>query len=343
MRRFATAGAPHIAPTRRVRGLMLELLAALLPAVLAHWWFFGPGILVQIALAVAFALTFEATMLKLRARPIQPFLGDGSAAVAAVLFALCVPPWSPWWISALGMLAAIVLAKQLYGGLGHNPFNPAMVGYAVVLLSFPLELSSWLPPAGAERPAPGWSATLAAIFLGERPGGWDAITAATPLERIRHGRAEAMTLSEIRTDPAFGVLAGRGWEWIALLYLAGGLWLCWRRVAAWQVPAGMLGAAFALSLVLHLWDPSRHPGPFEALLLGGLLLGAFFIATDPVSGSTTPRGRWIFGIGCGLLVIAIRTWGGYPDGVAFAVLLMNCTVPWLDLNTRPRVFGESGR
>lgn len=343
MRRFSTSGAPHFPPSGSVRGVMGLVLLALLPGVVTSAWFFGPGVLVQIALASGFALGFEALMLKLRGQPLRPFIGDLSAPLAAVLFALCLPPLAPWWIAAIGMLAAIVLAKHLYGGLGHNLFNPAMVGYAVVLVCFPLELSRW-PAALDPSDSLGLAEALRSIFLGQAPGsGWDAMAQPTPLDALRIGASQGMSLGEIVAPPVFGAVGGHGWEWLAAAYALGGLLLLWLRIIPWQVPVALIGTLLLVSLPFHLLDPDLHPPPWLHLTSGGLMLAAFFIATDPVSGCTTPRGRLIFAAGVVLLALAIRRWGAYPDGVAFAVLLMNCAAPWIDLHTRPQIYGERGR
>lgn len=319
------------------------VLLALLPGVATQAWFFGPGVLLQIALAIGFALAFEAMMLRLRGQPLRPFIGDLSAPLAAVLFALCLPPLAPWWIGAIGMLAAIVLAKHLYGGLGHNLFNPAMVGFAVVLVCFPLELSRW-PAALDPATSIGWGDALRTIALGIAPApGWDAMAQPTPLDALRIEASKGLSLGEILAQPAFGAVGGRGWESIALAYALGGAALLWLRIIPWQVPTAVLGTVLLLSLPFHLFDPDLHPPPLQHLASGGLMLAAFFIATDPVSGCTTPRGRLLFGAGVALLTLAIRRWGAYPDGVAFAVLLMNCAAPWIDLHTRPRIYGERGR
>lgn len=341
MRTFETAPAPHWTPRNTVRRVMLLVLAALLPGTLAHVWFFGPGVLVQIALATTFALAVEAAMLRLRRQPVRRYLSDGSALVTAWLFALCIPPLAPWWIAALAMLAAIGAAKHLYGGLGYNLFNPAMVGYAVVLICFPLELSQWLPPSGLSESTVGFDEALRAIFAGIAPdGGWDAVTGATPLEVVRELTARGETLAEVRGEPLFGDFGGRGWEWIANFYALGGIALCWLRVADWRTPVAVLGTTIALTLPFWLADPDVHPLPLQHVFSGGLVLAAFFIATDPVSGSTTPRGRWLFGAGVAALTLVIRRWGAYPDGVAFAVLLMNAAAPLIDRLTPPRIFGR---
>jgi len=334
-RKFATGGAPHFPPHSTVAGVMQQLLLALVPGIIAYGWFFGPGILVQILLAVTFALGFEALMLKARMQPVRLFLGDWSAVVTAVLFALCLPPLAPWWIALIGMLFAIVLAKHLYGGLGQNVFNPAMVGYVVVLISFPQVMALWLPPSSIASHSLSLGETLTTIFSGSLPEhlSW-------PLDAIRASLSAGKMVSEARLSPVFGDFGGRGWEWIANFYALGGLWLLWRRVITWHVPVTMIGSVAALGLVSYLADPGSNPVPLQHIFSGALVLGAFFIATDPVTGCVSTRGRLIFGAGVGILTLVIRRWGGYPDGVAFAVLVMNMAAPLIDRYTRPRIFGQ---
>jgi electron transport complex protein RnfD len=321
---------------------MLQVIYALLPAIAAHVWFFGPGILVQLILAIGFALGFEALVLKIRKRPVGLFLGDFSAVLTAILFALCVPPLAPWWIAFFGMLFAIVIAKHLYGGLGHNMFNPAMVGYVVVLICFPQAMTAWLPPVSIAQDSLGLLDTIATVFTGHPPSplNWDAITEATPLDTIRTSIASGQMISEARQSPVFGDFGGLGWEWIANWYALGGVWLLWRRIISWHLPAAMIGSVLFLGTAAWLADPGNNPAPLQHVFSGALIVGAFFIATDPVSGCTSNRGRLVFGAGVGIITLAIRRWGGYPDGVAFAVLLMNMAAPLIDRYTRPRIFGK---
>jgi electron transport complex protein RnfD len=343
-RRFDTGQAPHFPPQTTVARVMLQVILALVPAVVAHVWYFGPGILVQIILAAGFAVAFEAASLAVRRKPVRLFLGDYSALLTAILFALCLPPLAPWWIALTGMFFAIVIAKHLFGGLGHNPFNPAMVGYVVVLISFPQAMTAWLEPAAIAEYAPGLADTLLAIATGAAPAdiSWDAVTGATPLDAIRTSVATGRTITEARQLPIFGDFGGLGWEWIANWYAIGGLWLLWRRVIGWQVPVTMIGTVLFLGLAAWLADPSSNPAPLQHVFSGALIVGAFFIATDPVSGCTSARGRLVFGAGVGVITLVIRRWGGYPDGVAFAVLLMNMFAPLIDRYTRPRIFGHGG-
>lgn len=341
MRQFDAQAAPHFRAQNSVRRMMLEVLLALIPGIAAHLWFFGPAILIQLTLACFCALVFEALCLKARRRPLLPHLNDLSAPLTAVLYVLCLPPLMPWYTTVIGLLFAIVVAKHLYGGLGHNLFNPAMVGYAVILVAYPLHATRWLPPASLAETPIGLMAALEAIITGQLPSplSFDAVTEATPLDLWQNGVASGQMISEIRTGEVFGAYGGVGWEWIALGYLAGGLYLIARGIISWRVPVALIATVVLLTLPGSLIDADRNPQVLEQLLTGGFMLAAFFIATDPVSGSTTPRGMLIFGAGVALLTLIIRRWGAYPDGIAFAVLMMNMAVPLIDRHTRTRVFG----
>jgi len=321
---------------------MRQVLYALGPGICAYVWVFGPGVVVQIFLSVTFALAFETAMLIIRRQPVNLFLSDWSATVTAVLFALCLPPLVPWWITCLGMFFAIVIAKHLYGGLGQNLFNPAMVGYVVVLISFPQIMTQWTAPLAIATASLGFEDTLTVIISGQLPSGmdWDSITQATPLDTLRTAVANGQTIIEARQSPIFGDFGGRGWEWIANWYAIGGMWLLWRRVISWHVPVTMIGSVILLGLAAFLIDPGGSPSPLQHVFSGALVFGAFFVATDPVSGCTSNRGKLFFGAGVGCLTLAIRRWGGYPDGVAFAVLMMNMAAPLIDRYTRPRIYGH---
>jgi electron transport complex protein RnfD len=332
---------PFLREARSVRGVMLAVLAALLPAIAVWVWLFGGGILLTLGIASVAALAAEAAMLRLRRLPVWQGIGDGSALLTAWLIALCLSPLTPWWITAVATLFAIVVAKHLYGGLGQNPFNPAMVGFAVCVVSFPALISQW-PVAGVDT-----ATQFAWILGGER---LDGITQATALDHLKTGLRIAAdetarpAVAALRADDSIhGLLGGRGWEWVALAYLAGGLWLLARGLITWHVPLAFLATLAACSGVLWLWQPESFANPLFHLFTGGTMLAAFFIVTDPVSGATTPRGKLIFGAGCALLAIVIRLWGAYPDGIAFAVLLMNLCVPLIDMYTQPPVFGAERR
>lgn len=339
--RFPAVSSPHVEPAHDVAWVMRQVLYALVPGTLAYAWYFGWSILINVTFAALVALALEAAVLALRGKPLRPYLGDHSAVVTAWLLALALPSHAPWWLIVVAVGFAIVAGKHLYGGLGYNPFNPAMIGYVVVLVSFPVEMTRWVAPAALNPDPLGPLESLRVLFTGDLPAGttWDAITTATPLDAVKTGLASNATITEVRASPLFGDFGGIGWEWIANWWFIGGLFLLYRRVITWRVPVAMLFTLGAVALLFFLVDPDRFGSPGFHVFSGGAMLGAFFIATDPVSGSTTPRGQLLFGAGIGLLTYVIRTWGGYPDGVAFAVLLMNMAAPTIDQYTQPRVFG----
>lgn len=326
---------PYLRRPVSVRQVMAEVLLALLPSLAVYVWLFGIGVLVQVALALIGALLAEAAMLKTRGKPLALFLGDLSAVVTAALIGLAFPPIAPWWLVVSASALAIVVAKHLYGGLGQNPFNPAMIAYALMIVSFPALMSQW--PGSGQLSA---AHQLNLIFGGERI--LDAITSATPLDALRTALHSAVgtPVASILEGRAFGVLGGRGWEWISLAYLAGGLFLLARRIITWHIPAAFLATLALISAVAWFANPQVYAPPFFHIASGGALLGAFFILTDPVTGATTPRGKLLFGGGAALVTWIIRTWGAYPDGVAFATLLMNLCVPLIDMKTQPPVFGH---
>jgi len=339
---FATAVSPHLKPRASVTRVMASVLLALVPGIAALWYFFGWGVLIHVILALLSAWCAEALMLGLRRRPIRPALGDLSAAVTAVLLAISLPPIAPWWITVSGAMFAIVIAKHLYGGLGYNPFNPAMAGYVLLLISFPKHMTAWSPPEG-QGSSLDFIATLRWILLRQLPDGisYDAMTMATPLDAMKTQLGLQKAVAEISQGPIFGLFAGKGSEWVASAFLLGGVWLVWRRYAAWQIPTGILASLAVLSTLFYWYDSAHYTSPLFQLFSGATMLGAFFIATDPVTAATTPRGRLIYGTLIGVLVFVIRVWGGYPDAMAFAVLLMNFAAPTIDYYTRPRVFGHS--
>jgi len=339
---FKVSTAPYTLSGNRVRRVMGWVLLALVPAAFVHVVFFGYGLLVNITLAVTTGLACETLALRLRSQPIAPFLWDGSAVVTGTLLAFCIPPLAPWWLTVSGTAFAVLLVKHLYGGLGRNTFNPAMVGYVVLLVSFPVQMTRWPAPLGANPNAPlDLHDTLAAIFTGASANGiFDAITSATPIAAVKTGLNFGRTLEELANQPVFGYWAGRGWEMISLATLAGGVLLLIAGVIRWHIPVAMLSAIALMAALVHAMDPGSYPGITFHLLSGATMLGAFFIATDPVTAATSDRGRLVYGACVGVLTYIIRTWGGYNDGVAFAVLLMNSAVPLLDRYTVPRIYGE---
>jgi Na+-translocating ferredoxin:NAD+ oxidoreductase subunit D len=315
---FPTSPSPQLIAGYTVPRVMVQVLCALVPVLAVQVYLHGPGPLRLVAVACVTALASEALALALRRRPSQAALRDGSVLVTAVLLALAVPPLLPGWLLAFGTAFAVLIGKHAYGGLGQNPFNPAMVGYAVLLISFPLEMTRW-PVPGPE---------------------WDALTGATALDALRTGLRQGYTMQEVRAGAEFGRFGAAGSEWVNLAALAGGLYLLGRRIIRWQIPVAMLAGLAVPAALAHGLDPGGHASGTFHLASGATMLGAFFIATDPVSAATSDRGRLLYGAGIGLLTWIIRSWGGYPDGVAFAVLLMNLAVPLLDRLTVPRIHGH---
>ena len=339
---FPTHSSPYLPLKTSVTRVMLQVMLGLIPGAICLIWFFGWGILFNLAIATLTAAGAEALMLGLRGKPVLATLGDGSAILTGLLLGLSLPPLAPWWIPLVGALFAIVVAKQLYGGLGYNPFNPAMVGFVVLIISFPLQMTLWPPPQGIEGEFLSFMDTLRLVFGETLPAGMtlDSVTMATPLDNAKTLSGLNYTWSEILAGPLYGSFAGHGWEWINAAFLLGGLWLWYRRAIHWQIPVSMLGALFIVSLLFYIADADSFGSPLFHLFNGATMLGAFFIATDPVSAATTSRGRLYYGAGIGILVFIIRTWGGFPEGVAFAVLLMNMAAPTIDYLTPSRVFGH---
>lgn len=330
---------PHLPVEARVSRVMLRVCLALIPGIVAMTAWFGWGVLQNLLIAVTTALLSETVMLLWRSRPVRKHLLDGSALITGLLLGLSIPPYAPWWLIVFGSAFALIFGKHLYGGIGYNPFNPAMLGFVVLLISFPTEMSTWIDPT-AELD----EHRLAAYSQG-RIGveQLDGMTAATPLDHVKTELSRQRTSSEAWSQLAEGPLAGKGWDLINLAFLLGGLWMLFNRTIRWQIPAGFLLGLGLLAGLFWIIDPDRYPGLLHHGFGGAAMLGAFFIATDPVSASTTPRGRFYYGLGIGVLVWLIRTFGGYPDAVAFAVLLMNISVPLIDHYTPTHTYGSGRR
>jgi electron transport complex protein RnfD len=328
---------PYVLQPASVRSVMFRVLVALLPGIAAYVWFFGAAILVQLALCSVAALAGEAVMLAMRKKPVWLFLSDGSALVTAWLIALTFPSIAPWWLTVTATLFAVMVVKHLYGGLGQNPFNPAMAAYCLMIVAYPQLMSQW-PRSGFNTFEP----MVGAIFAAARE--LDAIVMATPLDALRtilrDPEQRATIAGILGSHASFGNIGGHGWEWVALGYLAGGLWLLQQRIITWHIPAAFLATLALIATAFSVADPERFVGASFHLFTGSAMLGAFFILTDPVSGATTPLGKLIFAAGAALLTWIIRTFGAYPDGMAFAVLLMNLCVPLIDMHTQPAVFGR---
>ena len=347
---IATSSSPHAHKNeaRNANILMLEVLLATLPGLAAITWFFGWGTFVNVVWCSLLAVLMEAGVMKLRGRPVLFYIKDMSALVTAVLLALAIPPYTPFWVSGIGILFAIVMAKHLYGGLGYNPFNPAMVGYVVLLLSFPVQMTQWATPAPLLADAstlPDLLQSMSLIFGSAANSGIDAITSATPLDLLKQN--SSLLLEQLyAAEPVFSQASINtvGFEWVSIGFLLGGIYLIYRKVFTWHGPVGMLTAIVILPLLFFDGGSSASLGSsWFHLMSGATMLGAFFIITDPVSGATSNLGRLIFGAGVGILVFIIRSWGSYPDAIAFAVMLMNFAAPTIDYYTQPRTYGHKER
>ncbi len=335
---------PHATGPMSTQRLMQLVLLATIPGVLALTNYFGWGTLVNIIWACLVAVAAESLALMLRKRPISFYLNDCSALVTAVLIGIALPPYSPWWLIFVGVSFAILIAKHLYGGMGYNPFNPAMVGYVVLLISFPVEMTMWAAPKGAfVGSLPSIADALGALFMGRdsiAAFSIDGITMATPLDVLKQNNS--LMVSDIWAQNAqFGHWAGIGWEWVNIAFLGGGLFLLWQRVFTWHAPISMLIALSVMSALFYDGGSSASGGsPLFHLLSGATMFGAFFIVTDPVTSAVSNKGRIIYGASIGILLYLIRVWGNYPDAIAFSVLLMNFSAPLLDYYTRPRTYGH---
>ena len=334
---------PLISKSDSVAAIMLKVLLALLPGIALYVWYFGPAILVSITLASLTALGTEALMLRLRNRPITPFLKDNSALLTAWLLALSIPPLAPWWLVVVGTAFAIAIAKHLYGGLGNNLFNPAMVGYAVLIISFPAQMTHWVAPHGLVLAELSFAQQLQYIFLGALPHGLtlDAVTMATPLDTLKthlhldESVQQILEYADLRPDRA-----GTAAKWWRGDSCSAGC-ICSPRASSAGTSRSPIWSRCSPSPASSIWSiPAHYVAPLFHWFSGAAMLGAFFILTDPVSSPTTNKGRLIYAAGAALLTYLIRTFGGFPDGVAFATLLMNICVPLIVLYTQPKVFGK---
>ncbi len=345
----------HVSPPHQhggdsIQATMLSVILALLPASLCAVWLFGWLAVWQILTCMGVCMFSEWVSMRMMARASR--LHDGSAALTGLLLALTLPASIPWWMTVIGAVFAIVLGKQVYGGLGYNPFNPALSARVILLISFPLAMTSWLIPAASMPVAVNLydiPTTLALFFGGPEAIGQtiDTITAASPLgyvkNDLRQGISVALSLQahDYNYFNAFiGKEAGSLGETSALALLIGGILLITRNTIRWHIPVSYILTVAVLAAVFNAINSERFAPPLFHLLAGGLMLCAFFMATDPVSSPMGIKGHVVFGIGCGILTWVIRTWGGYPEGAMFAVLLMNCTVPLIDHYFRPRVYGH---
>ncbi|WP_425446568.1 RnfABCDGE type electron transport complex subunit D [Dethiothermospora halolimnae] len=305
--KLIASSSPHLRSDETVSRIMLDVLIALLPATLMSVYYFRFDAIKLIVLAIASALITEVIFQKALKKPVT--INDLSAVVTGLLLAFNIPASAPWWIPVIGSAFAVGIVKQLFGGLGHNFMNPALAARAMLLASWPVEMTSWVKT------------------------GADAVSTATPLGILKEGGDAVLpSLTEVFIGNVGGCLG----ETSALALILGGIYLLYRRVINWRIPFTYIGTVFVVLLLFG----TGIENSFYHLLAGGLMLGAFYMATDYSSSPVTPKGQIIFGIGCGLITAIIRLKGGYPEGVSYSILLMNLIAPLIDKYTSPKVFGE---
>ena len=341
--------APHAHAPMTVSQVMATVMLALAPATLYGFWLYGWPSIFLWTVAMGTALLAEALAVWLQGRAAKPVLLDGSAALTAWLLAVSLPPFAPWWIAAIGAGFAVIIAKQVFGGLGQNVFNPAMAARVMLLISFPVEMTLWAAPMPiTTSQAPGFLQGLAITFGSAH---WDAMTSASLLGHVKTEFTRGVDLTTSLpahfaavhgglADAAWGKRSGSMGETGGLLLLAGGVFLIVRKIISWHAPVAMLLGVAAPALLAHAINPAHYLGVLPHLLSGGLMLAAFFIVTDPVTTPNTPAGMFVFGLLCGLLTWIIRSWGGYPEGVAFAVMFLNALTPIIDRYIKPRIYGR---
>ncbi len=321
---FPTSCSPFTPSNNTVQRMMLYVIAALIPAIGTLFWFFGFSILIQLFLASCTAILAESLCLYARKRSVLPSLLDGSALLTAFLIAMAIPSIAPWWVVVTGTLFSILIAKHAYGGLGYNPFNPAMVGYVFLLISFPLQMTIWQSPLLFLD----LNSALTVIFL--EPTSIDGLSSATTLDYTKTQLHLGQSINSIQQHAIFGFIADKNKEFINLAYLIGGLFLLKQKIIHWAIPTAVILGIMLPASITYSMDSSIYPSPLFHLASGATLCAAFFIATDPVTASSGTKGHLIYGFLIGSLIYCIRTWGGYPDAVAFAVLLANLTAPTID-------------
>ena len=305
----------------------MGVVIALAPALAASIWYFGLGAIIVTLVSVVSCVAVEYLIQKFILKT-KPSVSDGSAIVTGLLLAFNVPSNLPVHIIIIGAIVSIGIAKMTFGGLGNNPFNPALVGRVFLLISFPVQMTSWPVPSGFNT-----SYT-------------DAVTGATPLaimsEGIRNGEAVSTLMEQIPSHMQlfYGYMGGSMGEIAALALILGGLYMIWRKIITWHIPVTILLTVAVFTGILWAADPMKYPDPLFHLLTGGLMLGAIFMATDYVTSPMTAKGKVIYGIGIGVITVLIRNWGAYPEGVSFAILIMNAFVPLLNMYIKPKRFGK---
>lgn len=325
---LSVSGSPHVHHGDSVKKIMWTVIIALIPAFLVSIYYFGLNVIIITAVSIASCLLFEYLIQKFLLKR-KPTLSDGSAIITGLLLAFNLPSNLPLWIVAIGALVAIGIGKMAYGGLGKNPFNPALVGRVFLLISFPVQMTTWPKPVPIGQVA-------------------DALTGPTPLGILKEGAKGGVSVSDIMANAGMpdyvemllGQMGGSFGEVSAIALLIGGIFLLIRKVISWHIPVSFILTVFLFAGIFYLINPEVYVNPFFHLVTGGLLLGAFFMATDMVTSPVSPAGMLIFGCGCGLLTIIIRMFGSYPEGVSFAILLMNAVTPLINKGFKPKVFAK---
>ncbi len=323
---LTVSGSPHVHGGLSVKKLMWGVVIAMMPALLASFYYFGMGAIKVTLVAVGSAMLFEYLITKFLLKQ-ESTIHDGSAAITGLLLAFNVPSNLPIWMIIIGALVAIGIAKMSFGGLGKNPFNPALVGRVFLLISFPVQMTSW--------------PVVDKVF----PLGLDAVTGATPLGILKEGIGNGEPMADLMakvpsyTQLFMGQSGGSLGEVSAFLLLLGGIYMLWRKIITWHIPVSFLGSMIIFSGILWLINPEVYVNPMFHLVTGGVMLGVFFMATDMVTSPMTAKGQLVFGFGVGVLTIIIRVWGAYPEGVSFAILIMNAVVPHLNNIFKPKRFG----
>jgi H+/Na+-translocating ferredoxin:NAD+ oxidoreductase subunit D len=323
MNDIVITSSPHIRTRENLHRVMYDVVIALVPALLVSIYFFGLDALLVTVSAVISAVIFEMMFLKIAGKSSIVKTGfDGSAIITGILLAMNLPPSSPIWMAVLGSFVAIVIAKQTFGGLGYNIFNPALVARVFLLISFPVQMTRWTSPTFMKG---------------------DAVTAATPLGLLKTEGLQAVLNTYSNGANLLGTIPGSLGEVSALALGLGGIYLLFRKVISWEIPFTFLATLFCFTGVFWMIDPAGYADPLFHILTGGAVLGAFFMATDMVTSPLTRKGMFIFGTAIGLLTGIIRLFGGYPEGVSFAILIMNALVPLIDKYTAVKKFGSQGQ
>ncbi|MFV8818421.1 RnfABCDGE type electron transport complex subunit D [Haliea sp. E17] len=335
--------APHTHDRASIERIMLHVCLALVPATLFGFHLFGWPAAILWLVTCGAAVLCEMLCLALQGRSLAR-AADGSALLTGWLLAMTLPPWAPWWIGAGGAAFAIAVGKHLYGGLGQNIFNPAMLARVALLVSFPVQMTTWVQPGQFDHPD--LATALGIIFQGS--GIADGVTGPTILGELKTaqtaGSVATLTLGGYSAlEAAIGNTGGSLAETSEFLVLIGGLWLLALRIVSWHIPVAMLATVAIVAAAFNQADPAHYASPLVHLTSGGIMLGAFFIATDYVTSPSSNMGKLLFGMGCGLVMFAIRSWGGFPEGLGFAVLFMNSLTPLLDRYCKPRAYGRTVR